>query len=145
MADTANLKIVWNGDSKGNGSLKAGNLETNVAIPESLGGSGEGAGPKELLISSAASCFTLTLVAMLEARKLPVSGLTVDSESSLSKEEGLKITHYPHITMSAEATEEQVQAAQRTFVSADKACAVGNLLKAANAQIDIEGKVTVQN
>lgn len=70
MADLkTNLKTVWDGNTKGNGRIKANFLETNIAIPESLGGSGEGAEPKELLITSAAACYTMTLVTMLETRK----------------------------------------------------------------------------
>lgn len=146
MADSkTNLKIVWDGDTKGNGSLNARNLETKIAISESSGGSGEGTGPKELLVSSAASCYTMTLVAILDSRKLPVVGLMMDSEATLSKEEGLKIIHYPHITLSAEATEEQIQTANRAFMLADKGCAIGNMLKKADAQIHIKGKLTVQN
>lgn len=139
----ADLKTVWNGNSKGNGSITANNLDVNIAIPESLGGSGEGTGPKELLVSSAAACYITTLAAILEARKLPVIELKMDSDVSMTKEEGLKIVHYPHITFSADATEDQIEKANRAFASADKACSVGNLLKKAEVQITIEGKVTV--
>ncbi|MCI2256480.1 OsmC family protein [Domibacillus sp. PGB-M46] len=138
-----NLKIVWNGNTKGAGRVKAAHLETNIAIPESLGGSGEGTEPKELLVTSAAACYSMTLVAMLETRKLPVAGLTMDSEATNSKEEGFKIIHYPHVILSANATEEQVQSANRTILAADKGCAIGNMLKKADVQIDLEGKVSV--
>jgi lipoyl-dependent peroxiredoxin len=146
MADLkTNLKTVWYGNTKGNGRIKANFLETNIAIPESLGGSGEGAEPKELLITSAAACYTMTLVTMLETRKLPVTGLTMDSEATNSKEEGFKIIHYPQIILSADATEEHIQAANRAIVSADKGCAIGNMLKKADVQIDIEGKVSISS
>jgi lipoyl-dependent peroxiredoxin len=140
-----NLKTVWNGNTKGNGRIQANYLETKIAIPEFLGGSGEGAEPKELLVTSAAACYTMTLVAMLETRKLPVAGLTMDSEATNSKEEGFKILHYPHIILSADATEEQIQSAYRAISAADKGCAVGNMLKKADTQLDIVGKVSVQS
>jgi peroxiredoxin-like protein len=139
----ANLKIFWSGDTKGKGTLKAENLETNFAIPEHFNGSGEGTDPKELLVSSAATCYLTTLVAMLEIRKLPIVGLAMDSNATSSKEEALKITHHPHLNLSADATEDQIQSANRAIVAADKGCAVGNMLKKADVQIDVEGKVTL--
>ncbi|MFC0273235.1 OsmC family protein [Metabacillus herbersteinensis] len=138
-----NLNTVWHGNTKGNGTIQGNGFETNIAIPESLGGSGEGAEPKGLLVSSAASCYSMTLVAMLETRKLNVTGLTMNSEATNSKEEGFKITHYPNIVLSADATEEQIESANRAIVAADKGCAVGNTLKKADVQINIEGKVSV--
>lgn len=139
----ADLKTIWNGNTKGNGSIQANNLEVNIAIPESSGGSGEGTGPKELLVSAAAACYTTTLAAILESRKLPVVELTMDSDVTVSKEEGFKIIHYPHIRVSAGATEEQIKTANKAFILADKGCSIGNMLKKADAQIDIEGKVSV--
>ncbi|PCD05032.1 osmotically inducible protein OsmC [Peribacillus simplex] len=133
------LKTVWYGNTKGNGKIQANDLETNIAIPESFGGSGEGAEPKGLLVNSAVACYTMTLVAMLETRNLPVAGFTMDSEASNSKEEGFKIIHYPHINF-VSATEDQIQSANRAILAADKGCSVGNMLKKANVQIDIEVK-----
>lgn len=138
-----NLKTVWNGSTKGNGKIQTNNFETDIAIPELLGGSGEGAEPKGLLVSSAAACYSMTLVAMLETRKLNVTGLTMNSEATNSKEEGLTITHYPNIVLSDDATEEQIESANRAIAAADKGCAVGNMLKKADVQINIEGKVSV--
>ncbi|WP_062106494.1 OsmC family protein [Bacillus niameyensis] len=146
MADVnQSLKIVWNGNTKGNGSIKANNIETRIAISQSSGGSGEGTSPKELLVSSAAACYTMTLVAILESRNLPVVQLSMDSEVTNSKEEELKIVHHPRITLSTDATEEQIQLANRAFMSADKGCAIGKMLKKADVQIDIAGEVSLQS
>ncbi|MFP3846225.1 OsmC family protein [Priestia filamentosa] len=136
------LKTVWHGNTKGNGSIQVNDIKTNIAIPTDLGGNGEGAEPKGLLVSSAAACYTMNLVAMLETKKLPVAGFTMNSESINSKEKGFKIIHYPCITLSTDATEDQIQSANRTILSADKACFIGNMLKKADVQIDIEGKVS---
>ena len=107
-----NMKAVWNGGIQGKGTLKAEHLETNIAVPESKGGSGDGANPSELLVSSATTCYIATLTFMLETRKLPVIELTVNSEATIS-DEGFTITHYPQIVLSTNAKEEQVQSAQR--------------------------------
>ncbi|WP_185907913.1 OsmC family protein [Psychrobacillus soli] len=137
------LNIVWHGGVTGNGTLKAEYLDTKVAIPTSFGGSGNGADPKELLVSSAATCFIATLTYMLDSRKLPVVEHTINSEVMIS-EDGFNITHYPQIILSADATEAQIQSAQRAIEGADKGCEVGNLLKKAGVIIEVQGKVSLK-
>lgn len=137
------LNMEWNGKKGGSGKVEAGYLKTEIAVPKSFGGSGEGTEPKELLVTSAATCFLMTLVGMLEARNLVVESLKMHSEASVSKEEGLKITHYPSIVMPTGATEEEVQSVDRTFAAADRNCDIGNLLKKAGAQIYINGDVSL--
>lgn len=144
MADVkTTLKTVWNGNAKGNGTIKAPNLETDLAIPVALGGTGEGSEPKEMLIASATACFTMTLTGMLQMKKFPVDQILVDTESTNSKENGFKINHSCQIVLSADATDEQVQAAYTVIGLADKGCAVGNMLRKADVQIVADGKVTV--
>lgn len=144
MADVkTTLKTVWNGNAKGNGTIKATYLETDLAIPVALGGTGEGSEPKEMLIASATACFTMTLTGMLQMKKFPVDQILVDTESTNSKEDGFKINHSCQIVLSADATDEQVQAAYTVIGLADKGCAVGNMLRKADVQIVADGKVTV--
>lgn len=133
-----NLDIIWNGGTTGNGMLKGEYLDTKIAIPTSMKGSGDGTDPKELLVSSAATCYIPTLAYMLETRKLSVVELTMNSEAAMS-DNGLKFTHFPQIVLSDDATENQVQSAQRALDGADKACEVGSLLKSAGVVIEIEG------
>jgi peroxiredoxin-like protein len=144
MADMKiNVNAVWDGGVTGNGTLKSENLDTKIAIPTFLGGSGNGANPKEILVSSVTTCYTATLTFVLESRKLPVVELTVNSEANISDNE-FKITHYPKIVLSAEATEKQVQSAQKAIDTADRGCEVGNLLKKADVIIKVQGKVSLK-
>jgi osmotically inducible protein OsmC len=144
MADMKiNVNAVWDGGVTGNGTLKGEYLDTKIAIPTSLGGSGIGANPKEVLVASVTTCYTAKLTFVLESRKLPVAELTVNSEANISDNE-FKIIHYPHIVLSADATEEQIQSAQRAIEAADKGCEVGNLLKKADVKIEIQGKVSLK-
>lgn len=139
----SNIKTTWNGGIAGNGAIKGGYLDTKIAVPTSLNGTGKGTDPKELLISSAATCYITTLASILENRKLSLLELTMNSEAALA-EEGLTITHYPHILLAANTTEKQIQSAERALESADRVCEVGNLLKNAGVVIDFKGKVTVE-
>lgn len=138
-----NVNAVWNDGVKGNGTLNANFLETKIAIPTSIGGSGDGANPKEVLVSSVTTCYTATLVFLLESRKLPVVALTVDSEANIADKE-FKITHYPHIVLSSDATQEQIESAQRAAEAAEKGCEVGNLLKKADVKIEVQAKVSAK-
>jgi lipoyl-dependent peroxiredoxin len=138
-----NVNAVWNDGVKGNGTLNANFLETKIVIPTSIGGSGDGANPKEVLVSSVTTCYTATLVFVLESRKLPVVELTVGSEANIADNE-FKITHYPHIVLSSDATQEQIESAQRAAEAADKGCEVGNLLKKADVKIKVQAKVSAK-
>jgi len=140
---TTKLKTTWNGNMKGNGTIKSDRLDTPIAIPNSLGGTGDGTDPKSLLIASAAACYSMTLVAILQNRKLPVSELTMESEVADFKETGFSIDHRLQVNLAPDATDEQIDAVKSAFQAADKACTIGNLLKKAGAQIQIDGSVSV--
>lgn len=139
----ATLNTIWTGDMKSSGTIQAQHLETPIAIPNEFGGSGEGTDPKSLLVASAAACYAMTLVAFLENRKVPVTKVTMESDASDSKEFGIVVEHRPLVNLTADATLEQSDAARSAFEAADKACAVGNLLKKAGVQIRIDGAVSV--
>ncbi|MDP1421436.1 OsmC family protein [Peribacillus simplex] len=133
-----NANVVWNNGVKGNGVLKTEFLDAKVAIPTVLGGSGDGAFPKEVLVASVTACYTSVLVSMAESRGLPVVEISVDSEASISDD---KIIHHPQLVLSENATDKQVQSAERLFVAADKGCVVGNLLKKADVKIEVQGEI----
>src|SRR3954453_16276183 len=104
MADMKiDVNAVWDGGVTGNGTLKAEHLDTKIAIPTSLGGSGNGANPKEVLVASVSTCYTGNLTFVLENRKLPVVELTVNSEVNISYNE-FEIIHFPEIVLSADAS-----------------------------------------
>lgn len=137
------LVAVWNGGSMGNGTLKGDNIDTKIAISKSSGGSGDGAEPKELLVSAALTCYIETLTYMLDSRKVPVDALSINSEATVS-DKGFNVIHYPQITLTADATEEDVQTAQKVIEGADRGCKVGNLLRKAGLKIEVQGNVTVK-
>ncbi|MCX5581662.1 OsmC family protein [Kaistia terrae] len=139
----ATLNTIWTGDMKSSGTIQAQHLEMPIAIPSEFGGSGDGTDPKSLLVASAAACYAMTLVAILENRKVPVTKVTMESDASDSKGSGIVVDHRPLVNLAADATQEQSDAARSAFETADKACAVGNLLKKAGVQIRIDGAVSV--
>lgn len=101
-------------------------------------GSGEGPDPKELLTASAASYFFMTFVHLVEARKLPLTEISMETSSSELKGNDLTITHYPRLVLEADANEKDVSRVKKAVESADRTCPVGNFLKNAGASIFIE-------
>lgn len=137
----SHLKTVWNGSIQGNGTITGDKMDTPIAIPTVSGGSGDGANPTDLLAASAASCYAMTLIALTTARNLPVIGLKMTTDALNTKDKGLNIVHYPEISLPESATEEEIKFVERAFNTADMGCHVGNLLKRADAEIKIEGKI----
>lgn len=74
-----------------------------------------------MLVSAASTCYIATLTYILGNRKLPVVENAIESEVIMSDNE-LKIMHYPHIVLAADATEAQIQSAERAFEGADRGC-----------------------
>lgn len=138
-----NLKIEWNGGVDGNGLLTAEKFSTNVAIPKAIGGSGDGTDPKELLVSSASSCFTLTLTSLLRNRHLPLEDYVVHTEATTVGKD-ISIVHEASLVLAADATEEQIKSAEKAIEGADTACTIGNLLKKAGLSIEYKANVTKQ-
>lgn len=128
---------------KGQGRIEAARLDAPVAIPNELGGTGEGADPKTLLVSSAATCYLMTLVAILQNRRLPVSDLELVSEGSDPKRADFTIGHQIQVNLLPETTQEQIDQASSALHQADKACVIGNILKRADVRINVEGFVSI--
>ncbi|MGE7110348.1 OsmC family protein [Lysinibacillus sp. NPDC047702] len=139
-----NVNTVWYRNIKGNGRIKANQLQTQIAIPESFGGSGEGANPMEILVSAAAACYTSTLTITLDTQQLPIAGLTMDTEA-IQSEEGVRIVHFPHIVLAPDATEEQVQSAREAVVTAEQNCFIGNMLIKGGVQIEVKGEASLSS
>jgi peroxiredoxin-like protein len=138
------LKLKWTGDSKGSGEFvrESDNEKLNIAIPTASGGSGEGFAPRDLLGSSAGACLALTLVSLMDVRKLPVTDFSMETKVT-KKDDTYSITHYPKISLSSEATEKEQEGVERAVVSADKRCTIGNVLKEAGVKITIEPSLTI--
>lgn len=134
------LTIDWNGGVDGQGKVAGGYLKTQLAIAPRYGGSGDGTDPLELLLSSAASCYMSTLVAMLASRSVPVSDVSMVSEVEATRE-GTVMLHRPRVVLAPDATEEQRETAMKIPRMADRGCTVGNLLKKAGTVIHLEAEV----
>lgn len=137
------IHTTWEGALTGSGLLRGEHLNTTLAIPKYIGGSGEGVDPKELLIASASTCYVASIVLLLERRNLPIVELTIQTEATKSRERW-HIIHYPQIVLSKESTEQHIQSAKKVLIGADRGCEIGNLLKKSGMTIEVKGEVSLQ-
>lgn len=137
------LKTVWIGSTDGYGTISGDQLEAKLAMPESSGGTVEGSDPKELLASSAAACYTMTFTAMIASRGLKVIEFTMETRA-METENGIKIMHSPQVVLPKNAASKDIENIERMFVTADRGCFVGNLLKKGGAQIDVKGEISTE-
>lgn len=138
MADAKiDLETTWEGGFKGQGLIKGDGFEIATAIPTALGASGVGADPKQLYVAAATACFTATLRAITEGKKVPVEAISVTT-NAVAGEKDFSIVHTVKMTLSADAGDAGAQAAHEAADRADKICAVGNLVRAAGVEITKE-------
>ncbi len=140
------LDATWNGGRLGEGSISTGNLNTKISIPTELGGPGIGSNPEDMLLGAAATCYLITLAAVLDNRKLPVQRLTLTTQGIVNAEGGMrfeKIIHRPQIVLSSDATEENIETAHKATNRAEKGCMISKALHG-NVEVTVEAVVTVE-
>ena len=102
------LKADWPGLRNDIGTIDAGNLKTKISIPPEMDGPGIGTNPDEMLLGAAATCYIITLAAMMERSKLEKLALTMESVGIVDVTNGVitykKIIHKPQIVLKQDAT-----------------------------------------
>lgn len=75
-AQRRSVSARWTGGLRA--EVDAGGFEIVADEPESVGGTGSGPQPTELLLASIASCFTIAVAYTAAKRDVALDGLTVD-------------------------------------------------------------------
>lgn len=140
------LEAVWNGGRNSTGTIEAGQLQTKISIPKEMGGPGIGTNPDEMLLGAAATCYLITLAAMMERAELPVEQLTLTSEANVDVTDNVftyeSITHRPAVTLKQGSTESDVKKALHLSHKAESSCMISRAV-AGNVQIKTEPDVLV--
>ncbi|MBE3569602.1 MAG: OsmC family protein [Bacillales bacterium] len=140
------LKANWPGLRNDVGEIKAGNLQTKVSIPAEMDGPGVGTNPDEMLLGAAATCYIITLAAMLERSKLEKTQLTLESEGIVDITNGMmtykKIIHRPKLVLHRNATSKDISRAQRLAIKAESSCMISRAIKG-NVEIELETDIQV--
>lgn len=138
------LSAQWPGGRNEVGTIDAGNLKTEVSIPKEMMGPGVGTNPDEMLLGAAATCYLITLAAMLERAHIVHHDLTLKSEGLVDVTNGVftyeKITHFPTITLAEGAPEKDYVLAQRLAVKAESTCMISKAIRG-NVELALEATI----
>lgn len=77
-------KLSWSGGRSSSGVVETGGQSLQLSVPASMGGLGAGTSPEELISSAVGSCYTSTLAAILESRRLPAASIEVQVNTLVS-------------------------------------------------------------
>jgi peroxiredoxin-like protein len=115
----------------------AGKPELEVATPPEFKGGLAGVwSPEDLLVASAASCFTVTLVAVLERRDLPLRDLNVTGTGHVTARDDGRFGFVAiELTATVETEKPSVDAVRRAAKYAERACLVSMAL---NVPVHVE-------
>lgn len=140
------LTARWPGERNAVGDIKAGNLQTNVSIPKEMDGPGIGTNPDEMLLGAAATCYMITLAALLERAHIQTNTQTLQSVGTVDVTNGVftykKIVHKPTITLMPDATAAQIERVNRFAIKAEETCMISKALRG-NVQLEVEATIQV--
>ncbi len=138
------LYADWPGLRNDIGTIDAGNLKTKISIPPEMDGPGIGTNPDEMLLGAAATCYIITLAAMMERSKLEKVALTMESVGVVDVTKGVitykKIIHKPQILLKQDATEKDEVLAHKLAEKAETSCMISRAIKG-NVEIELEAIV----
>ena len=140
------VTVEWSGGREGNGKYTAehSGASLNIAVPAEFQGPGGGTNPEELLTSAIVSCYTMTFAIIAQNRKVPVESLRVEAAGQVEQNgpsfKYIAVSVKPHITLTSDATDEQLKLAEDMAHKADAYCIVTNAVRN-NVQITVEPRV----
>ncbi|VEI06129.1 OsmC family protein [Kurthia zopfii] len=139
-----NLSATWPGGRNTVGTIDAGQLKTEISIPKEMEGPGIGTNPDEMLLGAAATCYLISLAAMLERAKIIPAQLSLKSQGIVDVTNGVftyeKIIHQPEIELSKEATEREFAMVEKLAQKAERTCMIS---KAIRGNVEIELQTTI--
>lgn len=128
---TFTLQTNWTGGRNESGTLQAERLQTAISIPPEMHGPGIGTNPDEMLLGAAATCYIISLAAMLERVNISAE-LSMTSEGIVDVTNGIytykQIIHKLSIEL-AEYTEKNERLATRLAHKAEQTCMISKALK----------------
>lgn len=140
------LKAHWPGLRNDVGEIEAGQLKTKISIPPEMDGPGVGTNPDEMLLGAAATCYIITLAAMMERNGLAKEQLTMESEGIVDVTNGVitykKIIHRPHLVLKKASSETDLKLAERLTKKAETSCMISRAIQG-NVEIELQAKVEV--
>ncbi|SET21742.1 peroxiredoxin, SACOL1771 subfamily [Salinibacillus kushneri] len=145
---TFKLKADWPGGRNNVGEIDAGNLKTKISIPPEMDGPGVGTNPDEMLLGAAATCYIITLGAMIERANLPLDKMELDSEGMVDVSNGIftykKIIHKPNISLQSHATDKDLKLLKKLAEKAETNCMISKAIKG-NVELELDPTLTIRD
>ncbi|RDW20490.1 OsmC family protein [Oceanobacillus chungangensis] len=139
------LKADWPGGRNSEGYIEAGNLQTKISIPSEMDGPGIGTNPDEMLLGAAATCYIITLAAMIERARLPLKEMSLESVGIVDVTNGVftykKIIHRPAVSLKADASEEERRKLIKLVEKAEKSCMISRAIQG-NVELELEPTIS---
>ncbi|QHE53938.1 OsmC family protein [Pontibacillus sp. HMF3514] len=140
------LKADWPGGRNNVGTIEADKLKTEISVPTEMDGPGIGTNPDEMLLGAAATCYIITLGAMIERAGLPLDEMDMSSEGVVDVTKGVityeEIIHRPVVRLKPEATMDDLTKLQRIAEKAEESCMISRAIKG-NVDVKLEADLTV--
>jgi peroxiredoxin-like protein len=140
------VNVSWQGgrEGKGRAELPESGESFDIAVPPEFQGPGGATNPEELLTSAIASCYSITFGIISANRKLPIQDLKVEAIGHVDQQ-GASFTYKnvlirPTITLSAEATEDQISQTKDMAMKADHYCIITNAVRG-KVEVTVEPEV----
>lgn len=134
------VKAEWPGGRNNVGYIDAGKLQTKVSIPPEMDGPGVGTNPDEMLLGAAATCYVITLAAMIERANLPLQEMSLDSEGIVEVKDNVitykRIIHKPTVVLTNQASEKDYRILTRLVERAETSCMISRAVKG-NVEIEL--------
>ncbi|WP_373894037.1 OsmC family protein [Virgibacillus sp. CBA3643] len=138
------LKASWPGGRNSEGYIDAGNLQTKISIPTEMDGPGVGTNPDEMLLGAAATCYIITLAAMIERADLPLKEMALESEGIVDVTNGIftykKIIHKPTVTLKEGSQEADYKKLGKLVEKAEKNCMISRAIQG-NVEIELQANI----
>ncbi|MGE7772317.1 OsmC family protein [Viridibacillus arvi] len=141
------LTANWPGGRNDVGTIASGQLQTKVSIPTEMDGPGIGTNPDEMLLGAAATCYIITLAAMLERSSINVVSLSMKSEGIVDVTNGVftykKIIHKPEITLASGTTVRDASLTQKLAEKAEKTCMISKAIQG-NVALELQVHLKIE-
>ena len=134
----------WTGDSNGDGLVRASDHSLNYGLPPIFEGKSGRMNPEELLMSSVAACYSITLAVLAERRRLPIARIEVGIDGEVVRQAGgtlkfVSIYLKPKVHL-ASSDPAHIQAATDMAHKAEQYCVISNAIRG-NVELSVDPEI----
>lgn len=140
------LKADWPGGRDNVGYIESDKLKTKISIPKEMNGPDIGTNPDEMLLGAAATCYIISLAALIERAALPLKEMDMQSEGIVDVTDGVftyqTIIHKPRVVLNADATDKDLKQLDRLVDKAEKSCMISKAIQG-NVELQMQADTSI--